>query len=110
MPEYENNGNFKKRSYFKINYYSMAELSLPTAYEVWGKVMFSQVYVCSQLGLPLEVGGLHGGEVCMEWANPRPRDTVNRQLVHILLECFLVFRIRFKVKGHNEIKCGAALF
>ena len=37
---------------------------LPTVYEVWGKVMFLQVFVCSQGALPLEGGlPLDGGGV-----------------------------------------------
>ena len=44
----------------------LGRVILPTAYEVWGKVMFSQASVILFTGgLSLE-GGLAGGEVCME--------------------------------------------
>ena len=51
--------------------------SLPPTNEVWSKVMFLHLSVCSQWG-----GGLYRGGVC-----PPP---LEKRAVRILLECFLV--------------------
>ena len=82
---------------------------LPTTDVVWGKVMFSRAFVCSQGGLPPRWGW--GWGVCLQWGggvchqphpcpgrpppppHPTPSpppDRVNRQSVCILLECILV--------------------
>ena len=97
---------------------------LPPANEVWGKAMFySRVSFCSQergcLGVASREtasrgiclgGGLHWGSAWGVsasrggWGDPPPKihgilwDTINKQAVHILLECFLAF-----ITSRNEV-------
>ena len=76
---------------------------LPLTNEVWGNVMFSQVFVCPHGGggwLPSMHHWSHnqGGSAQpprMQTpldADHDPRDTVNKRAVRILLECILVLK------------------
>ena len=60
---------------------------LPPANEVWGRVMFSQVFVCSR-------GGGVGGCIQSPWMQTPPPE-LEKQVVHILLKCFLFFFVTF---------------
>ena len=75
---------------------------MPPANEVWAKVMFLHLSVCSQGGL--HPGGLHPVGVCIQRGTLHPVglgrhpalhqilwDTVNDRAVRILLERILVF-------------------
>ena len=81
------------------------------ANEVWGKAMFSQVFVCP-LGVCLQ-GGLHPASICLQgsasgdWDFPQrgfasrgsaygglPTVGVGHRGVGILLECFLINNVK----------------
>ena len=71
---------------------------LPSANEIWGKVMFLHGYIILFTGEGLYPGGLPPGRVCLQgesasegavsasYQNPPAR----KRAVRILLECFLV--------------------
>ena len=79
---------------------------LPPVNDVWGKVLFSQVFLCPQGGggLYLGGGGLHtgrrgsasrekrglhlGGGVCIWEGGRHPPPKLEKQAVRIILECF----------------------
>ena len=73
---------------------------LPPAKEVWGKVMFLHLSVCSQGGLHPGGAAFRGGSASKEGVSASRvlgrtplgilRDTVNERAVSILLECILV--------------------
>ena len=67
-------------------------LAYRSAYEVWGKVMFSQASVTSVHTSGFCLWREGGRGLCMEGTDPPPsrRDTANRRSVHILLECILL--------------------
>ena len=60
---------------------------LPSANEVWGKVIFSQTCVIPSV---LREGGLHPREGVHPGGLHSGSDTVNERAVRILLECILV--------------------
>ena len=77
-------------------------LYLPSANEVWGMLMFSQVFVCPQgegVGFPACITSHDRGSasrgVYIQRGVGRPpqqalQDMVNKRALHILLECILV--------------------
>ena len=60
------------------------------------------VHGCSGGHAWLLPGGVHGCSGGHAWDTTRYGDTINEQLVHILLECILVFESHFPRRKSNE--------